>query len=275
VLFGEGSNGKSVFLTALRGILGEHAATVPFDMFTTSGKARGGPETEMLVGARLALASETNRSAVLDSAAIKNATGGEEITVNPKYRDPYSFTPQALILLATNYKPVVREQDNGTWRRIKLIPFLQRFEGARKDMDLDAKLRAEFRGILAWMVRGAVEWYANGLRDPDCVRAAVEEYRDESDSLAGFYPDGVLVDAPGHWTSNADIWDAYTAWADGEGDRAFSMASTLNKAIVERSKGAARARRKNQGRGLEGVALAAAIQQKRPGGPGIFAEHDG
>lgn len=268
VLFGEGSNGKSTFLTALRRILGEHAVTVPFDMFTVSNRRRGGPETESLVGARLALASETNRSAVLDAAAIKNATGGEEITVDPKFRKPYSFTPEALILLATNYKPVVKEQDEGTWRRIKLIPFLQRFEGARKDMSLDSTLRNEYPGILAWLVRGAVDWYAHGLSDPESVRAAVASYRDESDTLAGFLP-GVLTIAPGRWTSNADIWNAYSDWARDNGEESFGRASTLNKALVERSKGAITPKKRNGARGLEGVALASALL--RDNAPGIFA----
>lgn len=266
VFYGEGSNGKSVLLTALRELLGDHAATVPFDMFTTSGKARGGPDAELLVGARVALASETNRSAVLDSAAIKNATGGEEITVNPKYRKPYAFKPQALILLATNFKPVVREQDNGTWRRIKLIPFLQRFEGDRKDSTLEETLRSERAGILAWLVRGAVEWHREGLQDPASVKAAVAEYKDESDPLAGFFP-GVLEPAPGQRMSNADIWNAYTDWADSEGMEAFNRSASLLKALRERDRSLEPFRTKT-GRGLVGVRLAG---DRRGDGPGIFA----
>ncbi|WP_180685336.1 DNA primase family protein [Streptomyces gossypiisoli] len=267
VLYGEGSNGKSVFLTALREIMGEHAATVPFDMFTVSGKARGGPETEMLAGTRLALASETNRAAVLDSAAIKNATGGEEITVNPKFRDPYAFKPQALILLATNYKPIVKEQDNGTWRRIKLLPFLQRFEGDAKDMDLDAKLRAEYAGILAWIVRGAVAWYASGLPDIASVREAVADYKDESDTLAGFLP-GKLELKPGAYMSNAEVWTAYQEWAEANGCRTFNSGATLNKALIERSRGEIRSKRTASERGLIGVALTA---DGGAAGVGIFA----
>ncbi|MFF3464957.1 phage/plasmid primase, P4 family [Streptomyces sp. NPDC002619] len=271
VLYGAGSNGKSTLLTTLRELLGDHAATVPFDMFTTSGKARGGPEAEMLVGARLALASETNRSAVLDSAAIKNATGGEEITVNPKYRKPYAFKPQALILLASNYKPIVREQDTGTWRRIKLIPFLQRFEGDAKDLDLEDTLRSERAGILAWLVRGAVDWFENGLEDPASVREAIAEYREESDSLAGFMP-GVLVAIPGRWLSNAAVWTAYEQWAQANGDKAFQMGSTLNKAVIERSKGEISAKKQGGQRGLVGVALADDLSREelRKHAPGIF-----
>ncbi|WP_455359062.1 DNA primase family protein [Streptomyces sp. SYSU K21746] len=266
VFYGEGSNGKSVLLTVLRELLGDHAATVPFDLFTTSGKARGGPDTELLVGARVALASETNRSAVLDSAAVKNATGGEEITVNPKYRRPYSFKPQALILLATNYKPVVREQDNGTWRRIKLIPFQQRFEGDRKDLTLEDTLRSERAGILAWLVRGAVAWHREGLQDPASVKAAVEEYKDESDPLAGYFP-GILEPVPGHRMTNADIWNAYTAWAENEGMDAFNRSASLLKALRERDRTLEPFRTKN-GRGLVGIRLAG---DRRGDGLGIFA----
>ncbi|MGW9029070.1 DNA primase family protein [Streptomyces sp. NPDC055722] len=254
VLFGEGANGKSTLLTVLRRILGDHAATVPFGMFTTSGKARGGPDAELLVGARVALASETNRSAVLDSAAIKNATGGEEITVNPKYRDPYTFTPTALILLASNYKPIVREQDNGTWRRIKLVPFLQRFEGARRDPQLEDKLLAEAPGILAWLVRGAVEWQREGLNDPASIRDAVREYREDSDPLAGFYP-GVIVADPDGRITGADLWNAYAGWAEDEGNKLFQSQRSLSTALRERNRRIATFNTKGK-RGFTGIRLA-------------------
>ncbi|PGH49933.1 phage/plasmid primase, P4 family [Streptomyces sp. Ru87] len=266
VLFGEGSNGKSTLLTVLREILGEHAGTIPFDAFTTSGRGRGGPDAELLVGVRLALASETNRSAVLDAAAIKNATGGEEINVNPKYRDPYSFKPQALILLASNYKPVIREQDSGTWRRVKLLPFLQRFEGDQKDLTLDDTLRREHPGILAWLVRGAMEWYRHGLDDPASVRDAVREYREESDPLDGFFPGVLAADADAREYTSA-IWRAYQQWAEAEGKHPFRDSGTLTKALMERDRSLRRFN--NQGRGLVGVRVVTA--DAGPAGPGVFA----
>ncbi|MGW3982419.1 DNA primase family protein [Streptomyces mirabilis] len=266
VLYGDGSNGKSVLLTVMRELLGEHAATVPFDMFTTSGKARGGPDAELLVGARLALASETNRSAVLDSAAIKNATGGEEITVNPKYRDPYAFKPQALILLATNYKPEVREQDHGTWRRVKLLPFLQKFEGASKDLELESTLRSEHAGILAWLVRGAMKWYSEGLRDPQSVVEAVKAYREESDPLAGFFP-GVLEPSEGVQMTNAEIWSAYQYWAESEGVNPFKSSITLGRALRERDRTLVPFKSMGQ-RGMRGIRP---VPVEPASGPGIFA----
>ncbi|WP_406503931.1 phage/plasmid primase, P4 family [Streptomyces sp. NBC_01602] len=269
VLYGAGSNGKSVLLTVLRKILGEHAATVPFDMFTTTGAKRGGPDAELLVGARMALASETNRSAVLDSAAIKNATGGEEVNVNPKYRDPYSFNPQALILLATNYKPSVKEQDTGTWRRIKLIPFNRYFSPDERDDNLHDTLAAEYAGILAWLVRGAMDWYRTGLDDPASVRKAVDAYKDESDTLAGFFP-GAYVLAPGKRVFVSEVWTDYEEWADIEGIDPYRQSSTLSKAIQERSGGEVISTRGAKGKAVL-VGIRKVSEQERADGPGIFA----
>ncbi|MFH9179553.1 DNA primase family protein [Streptomyces albogriseolus] len=266
VLYGEGSNGKSVFLNTLRALFREHAVTVPFDMFTGSGNNRGGPDAELLLGARLALASETNRGAVLDSAAVKNATGGEEINVNPKYRDPYSFEPQALILLATNYRPEIREQDYGTWRRIRLLPFVRKFEAHERDNSLAETLREEFPGILAWAVRGAQEWYANGLGETPSVAQAVKDYRDETDPLAGFFP-GVLLADPTAETPTGDIWEAYNAWAQDNGIPPFKSSRTLTTALRERDT-SVQPFRTNKTRGLRGVRLA----NDTFSGPGIFAE---
>ena len=217
IFHGPGANGKSVVLNVLRAFAGPHAATVPFDMFTGDGKNRGGPDAEHLKGARLALASETNRSAVLDTAAIKNATGGEEINCNPKYRDPFSFTPVALILLATNFKPTIREADNGTWRRIKLIEFSRVFAEHEQDKGLTGKLMEELPGILAWAVRGAVEWYAHGLQDPQTVVDAVQSYKDESDQLSGFYPDIVTAEArQGPQGGPLSVLSFVQAWPTGQ-----------------------------------------------------------
>ncbi|MEU9652629.1 phage/plasmid primase, P4 family [Streptomyces sp. NPDC048110] len=255
-----------MFLNTLRQLFADHSATVPFDMFTGNGAKRGGADAELLRGARLALASEINRGATLDSAAIKNATGGEEINVNPKYRDPYSFKPQALILLATNYRPEIREQDYGTWRRVKLLPFERKFEAHERDYSLEETLRAEFPGILAWAVRGAMEWHAYGLGETPSVAEATADYREDSDPLAGFFP-GVLVADPTADTPTADIWEAYRNWAEDQGIPPFKSSRTLTLALRERDS-SLEPFRNAKARGLRGVRLASDAFT----GPGIFSE---
>jgi hypothetical protein len=49
-----------------------------------------------------------------------------------------------------------------------------------RDPNLLEKLRAEWPGIMAWAVRGCIEWHRNGMQTPAEVRAATDEYHAES-----------------------------------------------------------------------------------------------
>jgi hypothetical protein len=70
-----------------------------------------------------------------------------------------------------------------------------RFMRAERDKKLPERLRGELPGILAWVVRGCIEWHREGLRAPDEVRRATGEYRAEMDVLAGFISDCCVVEA--------------------------------------------------------------------------------
>jgi len=65
-------------------------------------------------------------------------------------------------------------------------------------------------------VRGAVEWYANGLQEPEAVRATTADYRKASNVLDGFYP-GWLILEPGGRVKLTTIRDAYLDWSEQMG----------------------------------------------------------
>ena len=60
-IHGPGGNGKSVFLNAIAGILGEYAATAAMETFAEARNDRHSTELAMLKGARLVTASETEQ----------------------------------------------------------------------------------------------------------------------------------------------------------------------------------------------------------------------
>ena len=106
--------------------------------------------------------------------------------------------------MLTNNKPIVDDTSDGTWRRIQFLPFDQQFNGPRRDETLGDKLVAELPGILAWCVRGAVEWHSRGLAPPPSVLEAAAAYRSDSDDVSewlavrveegGFTTTGTLLD---------------------------------------------------------------------------------
>lgn len=117
--------------------------------------------------------------------------------------------------------------DHAIWRRLVLVPFARKFwnpdkgetgpDDLRQDKTLPAKLAAEAEGILAWMVRGCLEWQRNGLQIPDAVRAATAEYRTEQDTLGRFVEDCCTCNSAAR-VKFSDLYSALERWCADGGD---------------------------------------------------------
>jgi len=93
--------------------------------------------------------------------------------------------PEGKLWIAGNNKPVITETNIGTWDRVRLIPFLVSFIG-REDRGLEAKLRNELPGILNWILAGFQYYKQEGLKVPDQIRKATEDYRIECNTLLSY-----------------------------------------------------------------------------------------
>ena len=219
ILHGDGCNGKSVFCSTLRHALGDYSHVMPFST-VEEGTRRSIPnDVAALVNRRLVFASETKQDRRLNEARIKELTGGDAITARFLKAEWFTFQPILKPWLAVNHLPRVEDLSFGFWRRVRCVPFTRQFKGDADDKHLRDTLKAEAPGILAWIVRGAVEWYRRGLTPiPDAVQAATDQYQRESDDLGEFVTERLFVGEA--FTAKAGaLFKDYSSWADERGMR--------------------------------------------------------
>ncbi len=226
IWYGTGANGKSTLAELLRAVLGDYAIGCPEGFFEEQ-KHRG-HETEIarLRGARLALASETERAAHLAEARVKKLTGGDELTGRFMRCDHFTFRPSCKFVLLTNHRPRLRSTDDGIHRRLVLVPFTVTIPAAERDLGLLDHLRdVEGPGVLRWIVEGARELLANGgrLDPPASVQAATAEYLAGEDVVGRFLDEACTVRPPGDRLikcSPTPLFEAFTGWCASTGEAA-------------------------------------------------------
>lgn len=215
---GAGANGKTTTLEGCSRVLGDYGRRTDFGTFLDRDQERVRNDLAALVGARFVSAVEVDQGRRLSEVVVKELTGGDTISARFLYGEFFEFAPQFKLWLAANHKPEVRGSDHAIWRRIRLIPFTVTIPDDEQDRTLPAQLLAELPGMLAWAVRGCLEWQAQGLAEPEEVLEATLAYREEMDIIGGFIADRCAVAVSNKETA-AHLFDAYVVWAQDSGEQ--------------------------------------------------------
>jgi putative DNA primase/helicase len=224
-VFGNGGNGKSVFLNVLTGILADYAKTATMDAFVASHNDRHSTDLAMLHGARLVTASETEEGRQWAEARIKQLTGGDPITARFMRQDNFTFHPQFKLTIVGNHQPILRNVDDAMRRRFNLVPFTRKPE--RPDRQLEEKLKAEWSEILRWMIEGCLDWQTNGLTRPTGVDDATSAYFSDQDLMAQWLEDECDCE-PGNeykWATSAQLFTSWATYARRAGEEPGSQKS--------------------------------------------------
>ena len=249
ILNGNGANGKSTLISVVSALMGQYGVTVAPEVFMQrKGMNPSGPSEDILRlrGARLAWTSEVGEGEVLNEGFVKRISGNDKLTARGVYsRYTVEFDPGFTAAMVTNHLPIIRGDDHGIWRRINVIPFNRTFSPQQQDKNLTTKLLRELPGILNWCLDGLAAYDQEGLKEPACVHAAVQEFREEMDLLAEWLAANCVQD-PKAATDTARLFLNYQGFnqddevARGLSIRAFGRklkTHGFQKAIVEGKRG--------------------------------------
>ena len=232
IFWGSGANGKSTLLNAFMNAIGaDYAMQAIPDLLMVKRNDSHPTERADLFGKRFVSCVETEGGRRLAETMVKQLTGGERIRARRMRQDFWEFPPTHKIILCTNNRPRIRGTDDAIWRRLRLIPFNVCFwnpdegetgpEELKQNKKLAEILEEESKGILAWALRGCLEWQTGGLGLPEPVKAATARYREQEDVLSAFVKDCCVVTEVAT-VKSGHLYKKFTEWCDEHGESAIS-----------------------------------------------------
>lgn len=223
ICYGTGANGKSTLTNLMALLLGEYATVMAPGMLVAKKHEAHPTEVADLFRVRFASTSEVKTDARWDEERIKMLAGGDKIKARRMREDHWEFDPTHKIWISVNHRPSTADNTYGFWRRVKMIPFTVTIPKQEQDPRLLESLKAEMPGILAWLVRGCLEWREKGLGSAPAVDAATEAYRNPQNDLDGFIEaccerhELLRVQAK-------DLYQRYVQWCSEQGARPLRQA---------------------------------------------------
>ena len=213
IAYGNGKNGKSTLWNTISKVFGSYAGNLSADTLMVGCKRNVKPEMAELKGKRLIIASELEEGMRLNTAMVKQLCSTDEIYAEKKYKDPFSFTPSHTLVLYTNHLPRVGASDEGTWRRLIVIPFNAVIQSSRDKKNYsDYLFREAGEYIMQWIIEGAEEVIQNNYNIPlpGVVRKAIQAYRDNNDWFANFLEECCEVN-PTYTQKSGELYTEYRA----------------------------------------------------------------
>jgi putative DNA primase/helicase len=220
-LYGDGGNGKGVFLKTITSIIGEYAYQAPAELFKENTRLNREPHIAQIAGKRLIVSTELEAGSRLAESFLKDLSGNEgKLKGKHLYCDPFEFTSYAKPLLVGNHAPKLHGRSPAMERRLKVLPFTNK--PAKKDENLKDKLVAEYPGILAWMIEGCVEWQAQGLGTCEVIARASGAYFDTQDFISQWLDECCVLGAS-EQVSVKKARDSYNRWLQARGEPAVTL----------------------------------------------------
>ena len=192
-------------------VMGLYSGNISADTLTFGCRRNVKPEMAEVKGKRLLIAAEMQEGARLNDSTVKQLCSTDDIFAEKKYKDPFSFSPSHSLVLYTNHLPRVSASDDGTWRRLIVIPFNAKIEGKSDIKNYgDYLYQNAAESILAWIIEGAKKVIDLDYKFPvpAIVQKAIDDYRSQNDWFGNFLAEKCDV-GDGLKESSSALYQAY------------------------------------------------------------------
>lgn len=204
---GEGSNGKSMIQILMEMVFGDYQTSLQTTVLTRKRPESGAANPDMITTKckRYIYMGEPDPGEKLNTSRMKQLSGEDRIEARALFGDQEKFTMMGKLFLSCNDKPEISSMDNGTWRRIRVIPHISIFKDPgdpminpekhiyEKDLHLKTKLRAHRVAFFSMLVHYyETKYLVEGLKEPEIVMSASNKYKEENDIFMRFFTESFV-----------------------------------------------------------------------------------
>ena len=220
LLYGDGSNGKSVFFYVMKALLGPQNICAYSLQSLTDGT---GYFRSKLADKLLNYATEINGS--LETSIFKQLVSGEPVEARLPYGEPFILNRYAKLIFNCNKLPKDVEQTHAYFRRFLIVPFNVTIPDIEQDKELHKKIIAtELSGVFNWVLEGLTRLLKQkGFTESPTVTEQIDKYRKQSDSVYMFIEEEGYVQHNMDMKALKDLFNEYKTYCNDSGYRSCSI----------------------------------------------------
>jgi putative DNA primase/helicase len=214
LLVGPPRAGKGVIARVLTALLGRHNVGAPTLAGLTTNFG-----LQDLIGKTLAIVSDARLGPRANVQALAerllSISGEDSITVDRKYKDPWTGPLGVRFMLLTNELPRFTDASGALAKRFVVLTLSRSFYG-KEDASLSTRLLDELPGILNWALDGLDRLRDRGrFIESASAREAIRELEDLASPMSAFLRDRCVVGRDLR-VSVDELWAAWKGWCDDQ-----------------------------------------------------------
>lgn len=230
ILYGGGSNGKTVFLNVLRAMLQDLVSELRLSDLSHTFRP------SMLLNKTVNISAEGEAVDLIDDAVVKSLISGEPLAVEQKHKDPIVIRPFCKLIIATNHLPRSRDKSRGYFRRWLILDFNQEIPEEKQDKQLSEKIiESELGEIFYGALIGLRRLRKRGnFTMPESSKALLDEYEKMTNPALTFIEEHLAI-VPDGKEYLQDVYYKYVSWCEKQGHKNPLNQPNLRREIEKRT----------------------------------------